>query len=178
KTTRDRIEKALKLGMPLNSVADYVELDVSIIHSEMHRDRGFRKAVKKAIAECMHERLEALKELRNWQALAFILESIWPNRFGRKSSGHPHQFKLAGNGNGPIISRLTKDEQEDLEYLLAKAYGRPLPEGGRPGAAGRGGAGERRGADDREGREGRQGLSGTTTVQVRRARLEGPRAAN
>jgi hypothetical protein len=119
---RDTILQALGIGMPLNVVADYVELELSVIQEEMRRDRDFRTKVRKAIADCMHARLTALKDLKNWQALAFILESLWPRRFGRKRRQMPKVIVKRAVSAKIDFSVITPEEKRQLDSILAKLH--------------------------------------------------------
>lgn len=132
--TQKQIADALELGMPLGSVADYVMLSVDEIQREMHGDPAFKAAVNKAIAECMHKRLTKLDKLDNWQALAFILESIWPKRFGRHSRRGRRGKKPSLQGDLDF-NYLSAEEQDHLDYLLAKAHGRTGQERGGAGVS-------------------------------------------
>jgi hypothetical protein len=126
--TQTKIVGALQLGMPLGNVADYVTLPLEQIQQEMNTSPDFKAAVNKAIAECMHKRLTKLEELENWQALAFILESLWPTRFGRKSRGSRRlRAKRPSTKDDLDFDRLSPEEQDHLEHLLAKAHGRTRP---------------------------------------------------
>ena len=134
---RETIIQALEIGMPLNVVADYVELELSVLQDEMRRDRDFRTKVRKAIADCMHARLKALENLKNWQALAFILESLWPRRFGRKRRQMPKVIVKRPVSAKIDFSVITPEEKRQLDYILAKLHGeqRRLPDGAGPQCA-------------------------------------------
>lgn len=120
---RTKITEALELGMPIGNVADYVEVALSVIQKEMADDPAFKAAVNKAIANCMHKRLEMLSGLKNWQALAFILTSLWPTRFGRNSRGVPKLAKLLNSSNVLDFSRLDDFDKRWFDYLMAKLNG-------------------------------------------------------
>lgn len=122
-TKRDEIIEALELGMPLRSVADLVEIDFDVIRAEREADRAFDKAINKAIAQCMHDRLEHLKNCKNWQALAFILTSLWPARFGRNSKGTPRMARLLETPHVLDFTRLDPYELQWFDYLMAKLDG-------------------------------------------------------
>lgn len=122
-STRQRIIDALELGMPIGNVADLVEIELPAIQREMVDDSQFKAAVNKALAKCMHERLKLLKECKNWQALAFILTSLWPTRFGRNSKGVPKLAKLLNSPHILDFSRLDQYEQAWFDYLMAKLNG-------------------------------------------------------
>jgi hypothetical protein len=128
--TRDKIVAVLKLGMPLSVAADWVEIELSVVKAEMSRDREFRKKVRKAIADCLHARLEVLQGLKNWQAIAFILESLWPRQFGRSRRRMPKAAARRISSSGLDFSRLTPGQQHQLDELLAIVHGqqRLLPD--------------------------------------------------
>lgn len=121
---RKNILEALELGMPMSSAADYVELDMPEIDAEMRRDVAFRRQVRKAIAECMYSRLQKLDQLKNWQALAFILESIWPSRWGRHSKGRKRPRSLRVRIERADFSKLTVRQQRIFQLMLDTVYGR------------------------------------------------------
>jgi hypothetical protein len=125
---RKQIIDALRLGMPLGKVADLVELPLAVIQQELRDDPAFNARVNHATAECMHSRLEKLAGLNNWQALAFILQSLWPERFGRRQGTRKRRKPEAAQAN-PDFSQLSSDERDHLEYLLAKVHGRIEPDG-------------------------------------------------
>jgi len=121
--TRTKITDALELGMPIGNVADYVEIELSALQREIADDPAFKAKVNKAIANCMHKRLQMLSGLKNWQALAFILTSLWPTRFGRNSRGVPKLARLLDPPNLLDFSRLDDFEQRWFDYLMAKLNG-------------------------------------------------------
>lgn len=126
--TQGKIVRALELGMPLGNVADLVKLPLEQIRHEMNASADFKAAVTQAIARCMHARLEKLEKLENWQALAFILQSLWPDRFGRKSRGSKRTRARRKAIQGDLdFDRLSPEEQQHLDHLLAKAHGRTRP---------------------------------------------------
>jgi hypothetical protein len=122
-STQQTIIEALELGMPIANVSDLVEIELPTIQQEMIAEPRFKAAVNKAIAKCMHERLQALKSCKNWQALAFILTSLWPARFGRNSKGVPKLAKLLNSPHILDFSRLDQYEQAWFDYLMAKLNG-------------------------------------------------------
>ena len=133
--TRKKIREALELGMPINIVADYVELELAVIQKEIADDPLFKRMVNKATADCMYARLQGLKGLTNWQALAFILTSLWPMRFGRNSKGVPNLARLLERPGLLDFSRLDDLDKRFFDYLMAKLNGhdvqRPTePKGG------------------------------------------------
>jgi hypothetical protein len=122
---RTKILGALTLGMPIGIVADYAEVSLTGIRAAMDADPEFDSDVRKAIATCMHKRLELLDKLQNWQAVAFILESIWPSRFGRKRRGTSKRAKpRVVSMDRPDFSQLTNVERQDFDRMLAKVYRR------------------------------------------------------
>jgi hypothetical protein len=86
--------------------------------------------VNKAIADCMHARLMVLEKLENWQAIAFILESLWPRKFGRKRTQMPKVIARKISSAGVDFTRLTTDQKHQLDDLLAIVHGqqRLLPD--------------------------------------------------
>jgi hypothetical protein len=121
---RDQIIEALKLGMPMGNAADLVPISLELLKQEIEADPDFSVKVRQAIAECMHARLKTLAGLKNWQAIAFILQSLWPERFGRKSRGTTKRRRSQQTGPQPDPARLTEDETRKLDELLAKLHGR------------------------------------------------------
>jgi hypothetical protein len=132
---RQKITQALELGMPLKNVADYVGVDLKAIRAEMSNNPRFKAEANKAIADCMHARLTTLEGLKNWQAIAFILESLWPRKFGRKRRQMPKVVSRRISSTGVDFSRLTPDQKHQLDDLLALVYGqqRLLPDPTNPG---------------------------------------------
>jgi hypothetical protein len=124
--TRNRILANLVIGMPLGNVADLVRLPLERIQQEMVQYPDFKADVDHAVAECMETQLNKLKELTNWQAVAFILQSLWPAQFGRRSRG----ARKPRTATSPVAQgefdpkHLTDAEHDHLKYLLAKAHGR------------------------------------------------------
>ena len=124
KKRKDIIDN-LKIGMPLINVADLVTVSLEEIERGMDEDAAFKAAVNNAIAECMKEQLEKLKPLKNWQAVAFLLQSLWPTRFGRRSRGSRKRRGTPPSAPGEFDPKnLTDEEHEQLKYLQAKAHGR------------------------------------------------------
>ena len=127
--TCEKIITSLRLGMPLTSVADYMRIPMSELRAEMKRDAEFKAEVNRAIAVCMHDQLEKLEALRNWQAVAFILQSLWPTRFGRRSVGARKPRKQAAPAQAFDLGRLTPQETQYLDRLLDIAHGRNRQDG-------------------------------------------------
>ena len=128
---RGDIIKNLKIGMPLVNVADLVMVSLEEIERGMDEDAAFKAAVNNAIAECMKEQLEKLKPLKNWQAVAFLLQSLWPTRFGRRSRGSRKRRPAPPPAPGEFDPKnLTDKEHEHFKFLQAKAHGRIAKEGG------------------------------------------------
>jgi hypothetical protein len=130
KNKRKEIIDNLIIGMPLRNVADLVMFSLEEIQREMEQDPSFKAAVNHAIAKCMEAQLNKLKDLKNWQAVAFLLQSLWPMHFGRRSRGAGKHRALAPTAPGEYDPKnLTDEEHEDFKYLLAKAHGRIGKEG-------------------------------------------------
>jgi hypothetical protein len=126
KETREQLVKALQIGMPKGNAADLVKISRFELEQEMDDDSTFAVMVNEAIAQCMNERLKKLDKLENWQALAFILQSLWPEGFGRTSRGRRRRRKKNRPQSGGELdfAHLSEAEDEQLKYLLAKAHGR------------------------------------------------------
>ena len=118
------ILKAIALGMPLRNVADLVELPVTRIKTEMRQDREFAAAMRNARAQCMHDRLEKLSKAEQWQAATFLLESLWPRRFGRNRKPLPKSVTPMNAADRAKLERLTEQEKRQLRFLVAKMNGR------------------------------------------------------
>ena len=122
---REKILKAIGLGMPLESAAYFVDLEPSIVQDEIDRDASFLHKVNKATADCMHALLEKLEKLDNWQAVAFLLVSIWPHRFGRKARNTRRKgAKRRRSRQRPNFDVLPEREKRLFDKLLAKVHGR------------------------------------------------------
>ena len=120
---RTDIINAVKLGMPIPTAADLVGVTASSVRSEMSRDREFGRKVRQATAECMQGRLKALEKLENWQALAFILESLWPRRFGRKRRQMPKVIVRRLTSPKLDFGSITAREKHELKRILGKLHG-------------------------------------------------------
>jgi hypothetical protein len=118
--TRTDICEHVKAGMPLRKVAHLMKMTRKRIDEEMMADPGFRGAVLHARAQCMNELLKKLNGAKQWQAATFLLESLWPRRFGRNRKGGPSKDRQTQLIDSADLSPLTDEEQKQLEFLLAK----------------------------------------------------------
>lgn len=119
-STRTQICEAIQAGMPLRKVAHLMKIKRKDIDDEMLADPGFRAAVLHARAKCMDELLKKLAQAKQWQAATFLLESLWPDRFGRNRKGRARSGQPPQLTDSTDLSPLTQEEQRQLEALLAK----------------------------------------------------------
>jgi hypothetical protein len=117
---RSEICSALERGTPMRKVAHLTKMKRQEIQDEMRADPKFRAAVLHARAKCMDELLKKLQEAKQWQAATFLLESLWPERFGRNRKRGATKDDQSEPIDGADLSALTDEEQRQLEFLLAK----------------------------------------------------------
>jgi len=119
----DPILGPIEIGMPLRKVEHLNGMESGHLKKQMDEDSTFRAKVRQARSLCMKSRLDALAKASQWQAATFLLESLWPQRFGRNRKPLPKQVSPIDT-SGIDFDNLTEDEQKHFDRLMSKLHGK------------------------------------------------------
>lgn len=118
---REMILEAAKIGMPWKIIAQFVGMTLSELSDLRHADRELTRAIFQARAECMHELLAQLATVKQWQAITFILESRWPEHFGRNRKRKKKSL-LVPEPSEVMLNALSPEEFIAFRNMLDKMH--------------------------------------------------------
>src|SRR5665213_2918161 len=116
------IVNAAKIGMPWKVIARLVNMSLSELNDLRHQERELARAVLHAQATCMNDLLTKLNDVKQWQALTFILESRWPEHFGRNRTRKRTHPPGDPDPTEEMLNALTPDEYQNFRAMVDKMH--------------------------------------------------------
>lgn len=115
---QQKVCAVLALGCSRKTAADYLGCGPALISKTARRNPQFAEQLAKAESACEVSALtqfgKALKDERNWRAVAWLLERRFPDRYGRRKSRSttPRQVAVVMNQLIDVVSSEITDLNE------------------------------------------------------------------